>query len=133
MKKIKQITCFSLFLSNIMILSACNANAPLFGESQTADTSKTTEQSAYSEMIRELENKILDLQQNQYASDAEQQKELQRLQTLLSELKSQLPNKNDPDNPETDTEGETDSKNNENTTTAKFIYIKEGKMSKKHH
>ena len=76
-------------------------------------------------MIRELENQIVELQQNQYISNAERQQELLRLQALLAELKSdddtteQTPSDQSPNDSKNETETPT-------TKQGKFLYTTDG-------
>lgn len=67
------------------LLTACNENESIFGDPTPPENSELT--TNYEGMIRELENQIVELQQNQYISNAERQQELLRLQELLAELK----------------------------------------------
>ena len=73
-----------LFLFSLSF-SSCNANQKMFSDAQGTKESETS----YEAMIKELERQILLLQQSQNASDAENQKELNRLQNLLAQLKEE--------------------------------------------
>ena len=118
MKKRTFAILFSLLLIASCVFASCNANKKIF-EEQTQDTSSDSA-STYETMIRDLENKIIELQQNQYISKSEQQAEITRLQNLLSELKKEqssnttLPDTNQP------------SSGNDNKSEPKFLYTQDG-------
>ena len=83
----KQLVCVVCILLLILpcLLLGCNENESIFGEASASENTSPT--ANYEGMIRELENQIVELQQNQYISDAERQQELLRLQELLAQLK----------------------------------------------
>ena len=83
MKKRILYALITLLLLITCVLSSCNANQSIFDEG--GDTTETD----YADMIRELENKLIALQQNQYISDNENQKEIERLQNLLAQIKGE--------------------------------------------
>ena len=88
MKKTPFILLFSFLLIFSCIFASCNANRSIFGsEDTTAPPNGTSASTSYSSVIRDLENQIIELQQDQYISNAERQKELARLEALLAELK----------------------------------------------
>lgn len=64
------------------IFSACSKKA-----SSAGTPSETT--SSYELLIKELEKKILELQQNHYISDAESQKQIDELQKEIDQLREQ--------------------------------------------
>ena len=108
MKKNVFAICFCLLLLTSCIFSSCNANQKMFGDNPP------TSETDYSTMIRELENKLIALQENQTISDSEYQKEMTRLQNLLADLKSQS---------ESDTPTSTDQKEDPpSISQAKFLY-----------
>jgi hypothetical protein len=75
MKKRLFTTLFGILFLFSLSFSSCNANQKMFG-----DVSGTNEKgSSYDLMIKNLENQILLLHQNQNASDKENQKEIDRL------------------------------------------------------
>ena len=85
-----------LLLSSLLILSllfsACAAEqGPPNGDDTAQQDPSVIPEVSYDAMIRELENQILELQQSQYITDAETQKELSELQELLAELKEKVP------------------------------------------
>ncbi len=95
MKKITLTLILSTLLIFSFIFSSCTTDQ---SPPQDGDTSQQQDPSvipnvSYEAMIRDLENQIVELQQSQYISDAENQKELARLEELLAELKSQMPEK----------------------------------------
>lgn len=109
----------AIFSLSLLLIVAClfascnteNANTPIFGNQ---DSSGSHTNNAYDATLRELENKLITLQQNQYISDAEYQKELQKLQKRIEELKALT-------NQTTETDTKTDT--NSGTSEAKFLYI----------
>ena len=125
MKKTTFAVLFSVLLIFSCIFASCKAGNGLFSED---DTTADASSALYSAKIRELEARIVELQQSQYISDAESREELERLQTLLVELKGQLPSDTIPT---TDTTPPADQTNNtapntENAERAEFLYIREG-------
>ena len=92
-------TIFTFSLCGLLIftclLSSCHANGSLFGDTDSSAPTTDSNAPLYTAMIRELENQILELQQNQYISDAEYQQEMSRLQAMLSELRGQLSTETD--------------------------------------
>ena len=90
MKKTAFAILFSILLIFSCILTACQTEGGLFDDPNNhLFSTETSSSQTYAAMIRELENQILELQQSQYISDTERRKELERLQTLLLELKQQ--------------------------------------------
>ncbi len=90
MKKTAFALLFSILLIFSCILASCRTEGGLFDDpNSTPSSTETSSSQLYAAMIRDLENQILELQQSQYISDAEDRKELERLQALLSELKQQ--------------------------------------------
>lgn len=88
MKKQIVITAISLLLIITCLFAACNienGSGSIFPQEQ--ETSVTTDTDQTSIRIRELENRIIELQQNQYISDAEYEKELEALRAELALLK----------------------------------------------
>ena len=127
MKKTKKAMTFSFLLSFLMLLSSCNANDRMF-DTEPSETQATEYESSQSQTIRDLENKIIELQQSQYISDAEHQKELQRLQTLLAELKSQVSTSTDTQAQETESASagtDKESVSDESTSLPQFLYTQE--------
>ncbi len=124
MKKIHRSSSLSLLLALLLLLCSCSMNTPLTN-SATSDTEASNDD-AYSEMIRDLENKIIELQQNQYISDAEHQKELEQLQALLTELKAQIPTESETQNSSTVTTDPSVSEIEQSTPATQFLYKKEG-------
>ncbi|MBQ9085749.1 MAG: leucine-rich repeat protein [Clostridia bacterium] len=120
MKKNVLTVLFGILLLFSLSFSSCNANQKMFGDTTETDTSTAL----YATMIKDLENQIAQLKQNQYISDAENQEELNRLQNLLAELKGeaseQLPS----------TESESEDTNGSDTETPqtipKFLYTQNG-------
>lgn len=129
MKRIQQLLFFPFLLMLLVILCACGVSDPFSG-TPPEDTSLSTDNAARDALIQELENKIIELQQNQYISEAEYQKELKKLQSLLSELQNQIsaPSTDtspDSSNPPSDTSEES-MPSDTTTPIAQFLYKKEG-------
>ena len=57
-------------------------------KSEPTQTTAFSEHSSYDIIIRELEEKILELQQNQYISEAESEKQIKELKKKIEELKA---------------------------------------------
>ncbi len=129
MKRLKQSLLFSLLFSLILMMCACGVTDP-FTDTPSTDTSLSTDDTARDALIRELENKIIELQQNQYISEAEYQKELKKLQSLLTELQNQISTPStdtsaDSSNRPSDTTGN-DTTSDDTTPISQFLYKKEG-------
>lgn len=119
-KRLVSIVCILLLFLPCLLIS-CNEQESIFGDPATSENTSPT--ANYEGMIRELENQIVELQQNQYISNAERQQELLRLQELLAELKqdgetTQTPSDSTPDDTQ-DTE-------NPPANEAKFLYTTDG-------
>lgn len=119
MKK-SMIFSFSVLLIAICLLASCNAdnaNRSIFGDSDKSPT-QTEAQSDYEATLKSLENKILTLQQSQYISESEYQKELELLQKELEKLSAG-------DKTTTDSGNETTAGEQQE---AKFLYtVRDGK------
>ena len=70
-----------------LLFASCNANKSMFGTDDSSSPPIESSSTPYSSVIQDLENQIIELQQNQYISNSERQKELARLEALLAELK----------------------------------------------
>lgn len=106
---------FVILLLFSFCFSACNANQRIFGSA-----SDTTPEQSIEETIRRLEMQIALLKQSQDASDAENQKELVRLQNLLASLKEEASSSEESSSTDQQqTEGET-------VADGKFLYVQEG-------
>ena len=117
MKKRLFTTLFGILLLFSLSFSSCNANQKMFSDALETTGNETS----YETMIKNLENQILLLQQSQNASDEENQKEINRLQNLLSQLKEQASDSS----PSTESDSEADSSDSTDTSSAvaKFLYI----------
>ena len=98
----KQLTVILLSIAIIVsaLLSACsmdNMNQSLIPDENTPSPSTPTD---YDTAIRQLEDRIIELQQAQYISDAEYQKELAALMQELTLLKNQTEADEDNSTPE---------------------------------
>lgn len=126
MKKATFAMLFSVLLICACIFASCNTNSSLFsGDSENTDSDTDA---LYSAMIRDLENQIIELQQSQYISQAENQKELTRLQNLLAELKgnTEESKKEDPPiSPDSSDNGSDPSSPSQTESTPTFLYIRE--------
>lgn len=113
---------FSLLLIASCVLASCNANQKIFDEPSSDGGSSAAAE--YDSVIRDLETRLLELQQGQYISDSKNQQEIERLQTLLAELKKAQESTGDPTQPPASDSTETpdaDDKN-QNTASSKFLY-----------
>lgn len=126
MKKTTFALLFSFLLIFSFIFASCNTGQGMSATGETSDTT-TSNQRTYEAMIRDLENQIIELQQSQYISEAENQQELTRLQNLLAELKGNLPSDSQASDTSTsDSSADTSSDTSENSSTALFSYTREG-------
>ncbi len=123
----KKIT-FSLLFSSLLIFSfifaACNVEPDPPDGADTSGGDPVIPSIGYEAMIRELEDQIIELQQSQYISDAENQQELERLQNLLSELKEKLPD--DPQTPDDSTSPNDSDDKDPPASSALFSYTRTG-------
>ncbi len=103
----------SILLTFACLFASCNANKSILPDN---DTNPSTDD--YLANIQSLENQMLELQQNQQLSELERQKELERLQNLLAQLKEE--NKNAP------TDDKSDNSETPPTPTGKFLYNLDG-------
>lgn len=94
----------SVLLTFACLFASCNAEKSMLPEDVTQEADN------YTSDIQALENQILALQQNQQISEIERQKELERLQSLLAQLK---------DNSDKNSEDTTD---NAELPSGKFLY-----------
>lgn len=127
MKKITFTLLFSSLLIFSFIFASCNVDGELPDgtDSSQSQSDSVVPSVSYEAMIRQLEDRIVELQQSQYISDAENQKELTRLQDLLAELKNQLPSDTQPSGGEETTPDE-DSSADTTPTTSLFSYTRSG-------
>ncbi len=119
MKKTTFTILFALLLITSCVFSSCNANQRIFEQDSETDS----DDPLYSSMILDLENQIVELQQNHYISNSENQQELQKLQSMLAELKGQVSNNNSPSDTTPPTTDDTSSPSI--PSTAKFLYTVE--------
>ena len=153
---------FALLFCAVLVVSclfaSCNANQKIFEESSSDnDLKDSSSLSSYDALIKDLENQILLLQQNQTLNDSKNQQELERLQQMLEQLKNENSNppeenqgtdstkpdpndKNDKEEEGDDTqEGnepedsdkkeETDDNKNQQNTVGKFLYTVNGNQA----
>ena len=122
MKQQRIVICLSLLILSFAIFSACSAEATdslLPSKNQSNDHTSQSEPLDYEAAIRELENRIIELQQNQYISDAEYEKELSELLTRLEALKAENQDKGN-NGSENTTPPSTE---NDNSPTAKALFL----------
>ena len=120
MKKRLFTALFGILLLFSLVFSSCNANQKMFNDLEKVDESE----SSYESMIKHLENQILLLQQSQNASDEENQKEITRLQNLLSQLKEQASDSSS--SADSDSEAADSDTATASPSVAKFLYIQTG-------
>ena len=125
-KKMKQKNRYILSLIPLLLslsLCACNATGSFLQDDPSQTEAKDTEDLTYEEQIRLLEDKIIELQQSQYISDAEHQEELKKLQKQLAELKGSSSPSTDSSS---DSGAQTDSPSTDTDSDSLFLYKKEG-------
>ena len=126
MKKTKGRLIIPIALSSVLLFSACSVQDPLLFEDTAESTLTQSSDVDHSKIIKELEEKILLIQQNQSLSDAEQQKELNRLQDLLAELKNQVSGKNPEQTDSNATDTEESSAGSDSNPIPQFLYSRNG-------
>ncbi|MBQ8849708.1 MAG: leucine-rich repeat protein [Clostridia bacterium] len=124
---------FTVLITLSCVFASCNARdtIPLFDSSDTTDT----DTEAYTSMIRELEDQIVELKQNQYISESKRAEEILRLEKLILEIKQSANTNTDNDteqntdtdtnkdtSADTDTDASTEPDNTDNAPTGKFLY-----------
>ena len=111
---------FTVLISFSCIFASCNAREGIFGGMNTTDTEEGTD---YDSLIKELEDKIIELKQDQYISDSKRNEELLRLEQLILELKKEaVPDTDSEETEATDTDTDTDNEK----PTGKFLYTSNG-------
>ena len=122
MKKTYLAIIFSFALTFSCILSACGAYQPVYEtESPTTDMQTTND---LSQQINDLREQILTLEQNNYITEIERKKEIQRLEVLIEALKKQETNQESNTPPQQDsssTEQETPTPD-DNNPKPQFTY-----------
>ncbi|MBQ8140771.1 MAG: leucine-rich repeat protein [Clostridia bacterium] len=83
MKKKAILTAISLLVIIASLFSACTENK------QSPEQTTRTSEKSYDLIIKELEEKILELQQNHYVSEAERQKQIEELLKEIDALRSE--------------------------------------------
>lgn len=125
MKKTYLAIIFSFLITFSCILSACNTHRTDSEFETPKQESEITEN--YSQQINDLKNQILELEQNNYISEVEREKEIQRLENLIKELKKSETNQNNNSNSSVDTSSP---ENGSNTEVApEFLYIVEDEQA----
>lgn len=117
---------FTILITFSCVFASCNARDSIFGNQSPPDTEEKTD---YTSMIKELEDKIVDLKQDQYISESKRTEEILRLEKLILELKQSTGDKSDTDienNTETDTESDTETDTDEKEPTGKFLFTAQG-------
>jgi len=126
MKKTTFAILFSALLIFSCIFASCQTEGGLFDDpNESIPPAETSSAQMYAAMIRDLENQIIELQQNQYISDTESRKELERLQSLLAELKEQAAadtSTSSPDRPSADSSQNSPTGNLPPADSAAFRY-----------
>lgn len=133
---------FAILLTVLITLScvfaACNANNGIpYPDGQSESTTVNDVESNYSSIIKELEDQILKLKQDQYISDAKRDEEIIRLEALILELKQNNTDNETDTSPNsesnsatTESEKNEDSETKPNTPSGKFIYtVNDGKAT----
>lgn len=108
---------FTVLLTFSCVFASCNVRDGILSDSNTTDTEENTD---YNLLIKELEDKIIELKQDQYISETKRAEELLRLEQMILELKQN-----------SDTDKNTESTDSEESTTetkptGKFLYVSDG-------
>ena len=120
---------FSALLIFSFIFASCDAGQASSAPGKGSDLLSTSSET-YEQMIRDLENRILELQQSQYISQAEGREELERLQNLLTELKAETPSTDTKPTDSTTSESTIESESDSLTEgSALFSYVREGDVA----
>lgn len=109
---------FTILITLSCIFASCNARSGIIGQGGQSDTKADTED--YVSLIRELEDQIIELKQNQYISESKRTEEILRIEKLISELKQS--------GKPTDTEGDTEADKDTSDTEASTPTSPEGKF-----
>ena len=75
---------FTVLLTFSCVFASCNVRDGILSDSNTTDTEENTD---YNLLIKELEDKIIELKQDQYISETKRAEELLRLEQMILELK----------------------------------------------
>lgn len=125
MKKQWIAACLSLLIIFICLFAACTGDTPSPSTpQQNTNHVPSTNNTDYQAKIKELENKILALQENQALSDTEYQK---KMSALLEELETLKAKAEKPDEDTTKDEATTQDPT-QTPTTSRFLYsVRDGK------
>ncbi len=116
---------FTILITLSCAFASCNAREGIIGQDDPPDTEINTED--YGSLIRELEDQIIELKQNQYISESKRAEEILRIEKLIADLKQS----DKPTDTETDNESNTDKDTADTDTSApssptgKFLYTVE--------
>ena len=120
MKKTYLAIIFSFALTLSCILSACSTyQSPSETEAQTTETQSTD---SISQQINNLKEQILELEQNNYITEIERNKEIARLETLITNLKKQESNEGSNTPPKQDSSSSNQEEPTPNTPKSEFVY-----------
>lgn len=116
---------FTILITLSCAFASCNARDGIIGQDGPPDTQINTDD--YASLIRELEDQIIELKQNQYISESKRAEEILRLEKLILELKQS----NKPADTESDSGSDSgnDTSNTDTSSpaipTGKFLYAVE--------
>lgn len=120
MKKTTFAFIFTVLITFSCIFASCNLNK---GTAPTDETDTATSEN-HTSMIRDLEDQLLELKQNQYISNSQRAEEIAKLEALIEELRQ------NGDEKDSESGTNTSSKDEANTdtpsTVSKFIYTISG-------
>jgi len=125
MKKTTLAILFTALITLSCVFASCNAKGVLNGNNNNPEETTTD----YSPLIKELENQILELKQNQYISNSTRDQEIIRLENLIAELKKNPENYTDTDtstDSDTEKKGDSETGTDSNPAEAKFLYTTSG-------
>ena len=116
---------FTILLTLSCVFASCNARD--YDHSQDGQMSNGDTADDYSSIIRDLEDQILELRQDQYISQSKRAEEISRLEALIIELKqsNKYPASSDTEK-DTESDTDTDAVDTEATSPAgRFLYTVE--------
>lgn len=119
---------FTILLTLSCVFASCNARD--YNQAQDGQTNNGDTNDDYSSIIKDLEDQILELRQDQYISESKRTEEISRLEALIIELKQsgKYPSTSDTEKDTQDTESDTETDSVDTdapSPTGKFLYTVE--------
>ena len=101
---------FTILITLSCVFASCNMQGRPSG--QNTDSGSASDTNSYSSLIKELEDQILELKQDQYISEAKRNEEILRLEAMIEKIlqgsKFPTADSDNTEGPETDTEASTE-------------------------